>query len=110
MILEHDGKRLNIAASARIARNAVVCGEVVIGENCSIGFRAVIIAESDANAIGANVIAMDTAVLHGIENAPLTIGDNVLIGLHAAKSGKSSVCLILPGPRWAPSGQPRENP
>ena len=87
MILEHGGKRPVIATSARIAPNAVICGDVTIGENCSIGFGAVLTAESGAIALGDNVIVMDTAVLRGVKSAPLVIGNNVLIGPHAYLTG-----------------------
>jgi len=87
MILEHGGKRPVIATSARIAPNAVICGDVTIGENCSIGFGAVLTAESGAIALGDNVIVMDTAVLRGVKSAPLVIGNNVLIGPHATLTG-----------------------
>jgi carbonic anhydrase/acetyltransferase-like protein (isoleucine patch superfamily) len=87
MIIEHGGKRPVIAASARIAPNAVLCGDVTIGENCSIGFGAVLTAESGPIVIGNNVVVMDTAVLRGIKNAPLTIGNNVLIGPRSYLTG-----------------------
>ena len=87
MILEHGGKRPVIATSARIAPNAVICGDVTIGENCSIGFGAVLTAESGAIVLGDNVIVMDTAVLRGVKSAPLVIGYNVLIGPHATLTG-----------------------
>ena len=87
MILEHGGKRPGIHASARIAPNAVVCGDVTIGENCSIGFGAVLTAESGPIVIGKNVVVMDTAVLRGVRGAPLSIGDNVLVGPRAYLTG-----------------------
>ncbi len=87
MIIEHGGKRPNIHPTSRIATNAVVCGDVTIGENCSIGFGAVLTAESGPIVIGNNVVVMDTAVLRGVKSAPLTIGNNVLIGPHAYLSG-----------------------
>jgi carbonic anhydrase/acetyltransferase-like protein (isoleucine patch superfamily) len=87
MILEHEGKRPTIAASARIAPNAVVCGDVTIGENCAIGFGAVLTAESGAITLGRNVVVMDTAVLRGVRGATLTVGDNVLVGPHAYLTG-----------------------
>lgn len=87
MIIEHNGKRPVIAASARIAPNAVIAGEVTIGENASVGFGAVLTAESGPITIGRNVVIMDTAVLRGIKNAPLTIGDNVLVGPRAYLTG-----------------------
>jgi carbonic anhydrase/acetyltransferase-like protein (isoleucine patch superfamily) len=87
MILEHNGKAPRIAGSARIAPNATIAGDVEIGENCSVGFGAVLTAESGPIRIGKNVVVMDTAVLRGIKNAPLTVGDNVLIGPHAYLTG-----------------------
>jgi carbonic anhydrase/acetyltransferase-like protein (isoleucine patch superfamily) len=50
MILDHKGKRPVIDPSARIAPNATICGEVSIGVNTSIGFGAVVSAESGASA------------------------------------------------------------
>jgi carbonic anhydrase/acetyltransferase-like protein (isoleucine patch superfamily) len=87
MRIEHDGKRPKIAGSARIAPTAVIAGDVTIGENCSIGFGAVLTAESGPIRLGDNVIVMDTAVLRGVKSAPLTIGNNVLIGPHATLTG-----------------------
>lgn len=87
MILEHQGKRPVIPASARVAPNAVLCGDVRLGENCSIGFGAVLTAESGPIGLGDNVIVMDNAVLRGVRSAPLTIGNNVLVGPHAYLTG-----------------------
>ncbi|HEY2444725.1 MAG TPA: gamma carbonic anhydrase family protein [Rhizomicrobium sp.] len=87
MILEHDGKRPRIAASTRIAPNAVICGDVTIGENCSIGFGAVLTAESGPIMLGRNCVVMDTAVLRGLRRNPLVIGNNVLVGPRAYLTG-----------------------
>ena len=87
MLLEHKGKRPAIDPSARIAPNATICGDVSIGANTSIGFGAVVSAESGAVSIGANCIIMDTAVLRGVRGNPLSIGDNVLVGPRAYLSG-----------------------
>jgi acetyltransferase-like isoleucine patch superfamily enzyme len=85
MILEHKGKRPVIDRSARIAPNATICGEVLIGANISIGFGAVVSAESGAVHIGTNCVVMDTAVLRGVRGSPLTIGDSVLVGPRATR-------------------------
>jgi carbonic anhydrase/acetyltransferase-like protein (isoleucine patch superfamily) len=87
MILEHDGAAPKIDPSARVAPTAVVCGDVTIGPGSSIGFGAVLTAESGPIAIGANCVVMDTAVLRGTRKHPLTVGDNVLIGPRASLSG-----------------------
>ena len=52
MILEHCGTRPGIDPSARIAPNAVICGDVTIGPDSSVGFGAVITAESGKVTIG----------------------------------------------------------
>jgi carbonic anhydrase/acetyltransferase-like protein (isoleucine patch superfamily) len=65
----------------------VVCGDVTIGPGSSIGFGAVLTAESGPIAIGANCVIMDTAVLRGTRKYPVTVGDNVLIGPRASLSG-----------------------
>jgi carbonic anhydrase/acetyltransferase-like protein (isoleucine patch superfamily) len=83
MILEHVGRRPSIDPSARIAPNAVICGDVAIGANSSIGFGAVITAESGKVTIGENCVVMDTAVIRGVRNNPVSIADNVLIGPRA---------------------------
>ncbi|MBV9430451.1 MAG: gamma carbonic anhydrase family protein [Hyphomicrobiales bacterium] len=83
MILEHVGKAPNIDPSTRIAPNAVICGDVTIEANCSVGFGAVVTAESGKVAIGKNCVIMDTAVIRGVRNHPVSIADNVLIGPRA---------------------------
>jgi len=87
MLYRHDGKQPDIHATSRIAPNAVLCGEVTIGPNCSIGFGAVLTAESGRIAIGANCIIMDTAVIRGVRGNPVRIGDNVLVGPRAYLTG-----------------------
>ena len=87
MILEHRGKSPAIDPTARIAPNAVVSGDVTIGANCSIGFGAVLTAESGAIRLGRNCVVMDTAVLRGVKGNPVAVGDNVLIGPRAYLTG-----------------------
>ena len=86
-ILEHEGLRPKIDPTTRIAPTATVCGDVTIGPNTSVGFGAVIVAESGPVEIGANCVIMDTAVLRGLKHAKLTLGDNVLVGPHAYLTG-----------------------
>jgi carbonic anhydrase/acetyltransferase-like protein (isoleucine patch superfamily) len=87
MVLEHGGKRPRIGTGSRVAPNAVICGDVEIGANCSVGFGCVLSAESGPIRIGDNCVIMDTAVLRGVRNAPLAIGDNVLVGPRAYLTG-----------------------
>lgn len=87
MLIEHLGQRPRISPEARIAPTAVVCGDVEIGANCSIGFGCVLTAESGPIRIADNCVVMDTAVLRGVRGAALNIGNNVLIGPRASLSG-----------------------
>lgn len=87
MIIEHEGKRPHVDPSARVAPNATLCGDVCIGAGTSIGFGAVIVAESGPVTIGENCVVMDTAVLRGTRRAPLTLGDGVLVGPRACLTG-----------------------
>jgi len=87
MLLDHNGIAPRIDASARVAPTAVVCGDVTIGANTSIGFGVVLTAESGPIVIGANCVIMDTAVIRGVRGNPVRIGDNVLVGPRAYLTG-----------------------
>ncbi|HKM62116.1 MAG TPA: gamma carbonic anhydrase family protein [Acidisphaera sp.] len=90
MLFEHEGRSPQVHPTARVAPNATVCGDVVIGPNCSVGFGAVLVAESGPIRVGANCVIMDTAVLRGVRSASLTLGDNVLVGPRAYLTG----CIV----------------
>lgn len=87
MLFEHLGKRPVVDPTARVAPNATICGDVTVGPGTSIGFGAVLVAESGPVSIGAHCVVMDTAVLRGVRGAPLAIGDNVLVGPRACLTG-----------------------
>ena len=87
MLIEHGGARPKVDATARVAPNAVLCGDVTIGPNSSVGFGAVITAESGKVTIGANCVIMDTAVIRGVRSDPVSIADNVLVGPRAYLCG-----------------------
>jgi carbonic anhydrase/acetyltransferase-like protein (isoleucine patch superfamily) len=80
MIVTHLGKTPRIAPSAYVAPNAVVCGDVAIGENCRIMFGAQVIAEGGAIVLGDECIVMANAVLRSNARHSLNIGNNCLIG------------------------------
>jgi carbonic anhydrase/acetyltransferase-like protein (isoleucine patch superfamily) len=87
MLIEHEGRRPKIDPSARIAPTAVICGDVTVGPETSVGFGAVLTAESGPIAVGANCIIMDNAVIRGTRRTPVRIGDRVLVGPQASLSG-----------------------
>jgi carbonic anhydrase/acetyltransferase-like protein (isoleucine patch superfamily) len=86
-LYEHDGHRPRIDESVRIAPTAVIVGNVTIGPGCSVGFGAVVVAESGAVRIGAHCVIMDTAVLRGTRKDPLILADNILVGPRASLAG-----------------------
>ena len=79
-----------------IADNATVIGSVVLENNASIWFNAVVRADNDTITIGENSQVQDGAVLHADPGFPLTIGRNVTVGhmvmLHGCTIGDG--CLI----------------
>jgi carbonic anhydrase/acetyltransferase-like protein (isoleucine patch superfamily) len=87
VIIEHDGRRPVIAESAYVAPNAVLSGEVSVGENARILFGAVITADGGPVTIGASAIVMEHALVRGRDGHPARIGDHVLIGPHAHVNG-----------------------
>ena len=79
-----------------IAPNASVIGLVILHENVSVWFSAVIRGDNEPIRIGANSNIQDGAVLHTDPDEPLTIGNGVTVGhqatLHGCTVGDN--CLI----------------
>jgi carbonic anhydrase/acetyltransferase-like protein (isoleucine patch superfamily) len=80
MLIEHSGKRPVIDSTARIAPTAVICGDVTVGPGTSVGFGAVLTAESGPIIVGRECVIMENAIIRGTRRHPATIGDHVLIG------------------------------
>lgn len=78
------------------AENALVIGDVEIGEDSNIWFYSVIRGDESKIKIGARTNIQDLCVLHTNHGENLTIGDDVTIGhkavVHCAKVG--SGCII----------------
>lgn len=79
-----------------IAPNASVIGSVILENNVSIWFNAVIRGDNEPIRIGANSNIQDGAILHTDPGAPLTIGNDVTVGhlamVHGCTIGDG--CLI----------------
>ena len=60
MLIEHEGSSPRLAESAYVAPNAVLCGDVAVGEDARILFGAVLTAEGGRVEIGARSIVMET--------------------------------------------------
>ncbi|RYZ97256.1 MAG: gamma carbonic anhydrase family protein [Sphingobacteriaceae bacterium] len=71
-----------------IAENATVVGDVVMGDNCSVWFNAVVRGDVHYIKIGDNTNIQDGAIIHATYlKAPTTIGSNVSIGHNAIVHG-----------------------
>ncbi len=87
MLIEHEGRRPSIAASAYVAPTAVVCGDVVVGEDARILFGAVLTAAGGPIEVGERCIVMENAVVRGRPGHPTRLGANTLVGPHAHVNG-----------------------
>ena len=97
-IYELDGVAPRVAASAWVADNAQVLGDVIIGEGASVWFGVTVRGDTDTITIGAGSNVQDGSVLHADDGVPLTIGDNVTVGhqvmLHGCTIGDGSLIGI----------------
>lgn len=97
-IYELDGVAPRLAASAWVADNAQVMGDVVIGEGASVWFGATVRGDTDTITIGAGSNIQDGSVLHADHGVPLNIGAHVTVGhlvmLHGCTIGDESLIGI----------------
>ncbi len=71
-----------------LADNATIIGDVVMGDNCSVWFQAVVRGDVHYIRIGNNVNIQDGAIIHcTYKTAPTTIGNNVSIAHKAIVHG-----------------------
>ncbi len=71
-----------------MADNAVVVGEVVMGDNCTVWFNAVVRGDVNSITIGDNTNIQDGVVIHcTFEKAKTVIGNNVSIAHNAVVHG-----------------------
>ena len=91
-------KQPAIAASAWIAPNATVIGDVRLADHASIWWNAVLRGDNDPISIGANTNIQDGSVLHTDKGVPLTLGCNITVGhlvmLHGCSVGDGSLIGI----------------
>src|SRR5271168_2885259 len=87
-----------VAASCYIAPNAVVLGKVILLENATVWFGAVLRGDNETISIGAGSNVQDGAVLHTDPGFPMSIGADVSIGhqamLHGCTVGAGSLIGI----------------
>lgn len=83
-----NGNHPKIGKNTFLADNATIVGDVVIGDECSIWFNAVIRGDVNSITIGNNVNIQDGAVIHcTYQKTKTTIGNNCSIGHNAVIHG-----------------------
>lgn len=99
-LYDFDGVRPQTPQSGNywVAENATVLGNVILEENASVWFNAVLRGDNDPITIGENSNVQDGSVLHTDIGCPLVIGKDVTIGhmvmLHGCTIGDESLIGI----------------
>lgn len=88
---------MSVDASAFVHPLAVVLGDVTLGARASVWPTAVVRADGDAIAIGAESNVQDGAVLHTDPGLPMRIGARVAIGHRAIVHGATVEDDVLVG-------------
>ena len=79
-IKEVNGKAPSWGNNCYLAENAVLAGDVTMGDDCSVWFGAVLRADVDAIRMGCRVNVQDCACIHQSQGSPVVIEDDVSIG------------------------------
>lgn len=80
----------NIGRRCFLADNATILGDVVIGNDCSIWYNAVVRGDVHYIRIGSNVNIQDGVIIHcTYRQAPVNIGNNISIAHNAIIHGCS---------------------
>lgn len=91
LILEVKGIKPVIGKNCYLAPNATIAGDVIMGDECSIWFNAVIRGDVNSIRIGNKANIQDGAIIHcTYQKAATSIGNNVSIGHNAIVHG----CVI----------------
>jgi carbonic anhydrase/acetyltransferase-like protein (isoleucine patch superfamily) len=88
LILPVEGKSPQMGDDCYIAENATIVGDVIMGDQCSVWFQAVVRGDVHQIRMGNKVNVQDGAIVHcTYQKAPTTIGNNVSIGHRAIVHG-----------------------
>lgn len=98
MVRAFQGVLPTIPQSCFIEETAVVIGDVVMGEECSVWFHAVIRGDVNYIRIGDRTNVQDLSMLHVTHDThPLVIGSEVTIGHHVVLHGCTIQDRVLVG-------------
>jgi carbonic anhydrase/acetyltransferase-like protein (isoleucine patch superfamily) len=88
LILPVNGIEPTFGENCFLADNATVVGDVVMGDDCSVWFQAVVRGDVHYIRMGHKVNVQDGAIIHcTYQKAPVNIGNNVSIGHRAIVHG-----------------------
>jgi len=88
----------SIGKDCFLAENATIVGDVIIGDECSIWFNAVLRGDVNSIRIGKRVNIQDGAVLHTLyQKSVIEIGNNVSIGHNVTIHGATIKNNVLIG-------------
>ena len=97
-IYQLDELTPNIHPSAYVADSAQVMGNVVLAEDASVWFGAVLRGDTETITVGAGSNIQDQSVLHADVGFPLVVGERVTVGhqvmLHGCTIGDESLIGI----------------
>lgn len=80
------------------AENATLIGEIIMGDDCSVWYQAVVRGDVNSILMGNRINIQDGAVIHGTyERSATIIGDDVSIGHNAIVHGCSIKDRVLIG-------------
>jgi len=98
LILPVNGVMPEMGENCFIAPNATIVGDVVMGNDCSVWFNAVIRGDVNSIRLGNKVNVQDGAVIHcTFEKTKTFIGNNVSIGHNAIVHGCTIADNVLVG-------------
>ncbi|MGN6601828.1 MAG: gamma carbonic anhydrase family protein [Ginsengibacter sp.] len=90
-IFEIKGVKPEWGENCFMAPNATICGDVIMGDDCSVWFNAVLRGDVNSIRMGNKVNVQDGAVIHcTYQKSKSLIGNNVSIGHNAIVHG----CVI----------------
>lgn len=88
VILPVNGFSPQMGGNCFVAPNATIVGDVIMGDDCSVWFNAVVRGDVNSIRIGNKVNIQDGAVLHcTYQKTKVSLGNNVSIGHNAIVHG-----------------------
>ncbi len=92
------GKSPQYGKNCFFSENATLIGELIMGDDCSVWYQAVVRGDVNSIIIGNRVNIQDGAVIHGtFEQSATFIGDDVSIGHNAIVHGCTISDRVLVG-------------